>query len=50
MKNKTKFLYIKGLVKMKCNYKKIYKQEIKVSIIHYDFEESLKLALTECFP
>ena len=50
MKNKTKFLYMKGLVKMKCNYKNIYKTDVKVSVIHCDFEEGLKLALVECFP
>ena len=50
MKNKTEFLCMKSLVKKKSNYKKIYKSEIKVSIIHCDFEEGLKLALVECFP
>ena len=50
MKNKIKLLYIKGLEKMKCNYKKIYKVDLKFSIIRCDFEESSNLALTECFP
>lgn len=50
MKNKTKFLYTKGIVMMKCNYKKLFKNELKISVIHCDFEEGLTNALINCFP
>lgn len=50
MKNKTKFLYMKALVFIKCNIKKLFKNELIINRFHCHFEEGLSSALCECFP
>ena len=41
---------MKALVFIKCNIKKLFKNELIINRFHWDFEEGLSSALCECFP
>jgi hypothetical protein len=49
MVKKSKFLYMKALIMLKCEYKKIKKLELNPKNWHCDFEEGLSAAIKECF-
>ena len=50
MTNKTRFLYMKVLIMLKCNFKKLKKENLEIRVCHCDFEEALSSALLKCFP
>ena len=50
MTNKTRFLYMKVLIMLKINFKKLKKENLDIRVCHCDFDEALSLALLKCFP
>ena len=49
MTSKTRFLYMKILIMLKCNFKKLKKENLDIRVCHCDFEETLSSALLKFF-